>query len=104
MEDIIFLEEIRNELIFKGLKKENPTSYLKLISIARAFNLYLEDAPSLKMCNILLRNFTEKNQFDEQDLVRWRRYGGEKAEFLIGLVISGREYINRKIKEQERTY
>ena len=68
MEKIIFLENIRNELIFNGLsKKENLNSFLKSFSTARAFNLYLEDFSSLEMCNALLKNFAEENQIDEQN-------------------------------------
>lgn len=97
------LEECASGCFIQSIKEYHSKDFWRCfrdLALARELYIFLEDVKMIELCNLNFNRFIEKRDYINRENVElFYEYGKQKADFIIGLAINGREFINRKIKE-----
>ena len=99
------LEELREDIdnllseSIRYLNKGDIYRYYKTLAFAREFYLFFEEVEKLKLCDNLFEDGLEKRLINQKEKEKYEKYGKNKANFVIGVFLEGKEFLERKIIE-----
>ena len=85
----------------KHFRNNDLYRHYKSLGLARELYHFFEDIEMINLCNKYFQRGLEKGNITIPEKEMYEEIGKQKAGFLIGLVLEGREYLERRINEQE---